>query len=93
MHADQPPDLARRIVEELAGTMPPTTDLADITDDQLAAVGLLAIQRRRDDKDVIGKIAAEYHQNRKKPWREIADLLAVESHVTLYRWAKPFLGA
>jgi hypothetical protein len=91
MHADQP-DLAR-IVDELAGTMPSTTNLADITDDQLATVGQLAIQRRRDDKAVIGKIAAEYHENRSKTWREIADLLTVESHVTLYRWAKPFLDA
>jgi hypothetical protein len=91
MHHDQP-DLAR-IIDELAGTMPATTDLADLGDAQLAAVGQLAIQRRQDDKDVIGKIAAEYHKNRSKTWREIADLLTVGSHVTLYRWAKPFLGA
>ncbi len=68
----------------------PATDLADITDDQLAAVGQLAIQRRRDDKVVIGKIAAEYAQHRGKPWRDIADMLGMP-YVTIYRWAKPFL--
>jgi hypothetical protein len=91
MHADQPPDLARRIVEELAGTMP-TTDLADITDDQLAAVGQLAIQRRRDDKTVIGKIAAEYAQHRNKTYRDIANMLGLP-YATVFRWAQPFLGS
>jgi hypothetical protein len=91
MHADQP-DLARRIVDELAGTMPATTPLAAITDDQLTAVGQNAVQRRKDDQTVIGKIAAEYVQHRKKSWRETADMLGM-NHMTLYRWAKPFLGA
>jgi hypothetical protein len=91
MHADQP-DLARRIVDELAGTMPATTHLADITDDQLTAVGQLAVQRRKDDQTVIGQIAAEYVQHRKKSWRETADMFGM-NHMTLYRWAQPFRGS
>lgn len=69
----------------------PAADLADINDDQLAAVGQLAIQRRRDDKNVIGKIAAEYARHRGKPWRDIADMLGMP-YATVYRWAQPFLG-
>lgn len=89
MHADQP-DPAH-IVDQLAGAMPDATLLADLADDQLAAVGQIAVQRRRDDQEVIGRIAAEYHQNRGKSWREIAAALAMESHMTALRWAQPFL--
>jgi hypothetical protein len=85
--------LAHRIVDELAGDMPNATLLADLADDQLAQVGQIAAKRRQDDKDVIGRIAAEYHKHRAKTWREIADLLSMDSHVTVYRWAKPFLGS
>ena len=70
----------------------PATDLADIDDDQLAAVGQLAIQRRRDDKAVIGKIAAEYAERRNKSYRDIAEMLGLP-YVTVYRWAQPFLGS
>lgn len=92
MHHDQHA-VARRIVDELAGTMPATTTLADLPDDQLAEVGRIAAQRRQDDKAVIGRIAAEYHQNRAKTWREIAALLSMDSYATVYRWAQPFLGS
>lgn len=85
-------DLAH-IVDELAGDMSDAALLADLADDDLATVGRIAVQRRRDDQEVIGRIAAEYHQHRAKSWREIAAMLAMESHMTARRWAQPFLGS
>jgi hypothetical protein len=92
MHDDQP-DLAR-IVDELAGDMPDATALlADITNDELAAAGQIAIQRRLDDKAVVGQIAAAlYMRLGKKSWRDAADMLGMP-HMTIYRWAQPFLGS
>lgn len=81
------------IVDKLAGGDVASTLLDDLTDDQLAAVGRIAVQRRRDDQEVIGRIAAEYHRHRGKSWREIAAELAMESHMTARRWAGPFLPA
>lgn len=92
MHHGQP-DLAH-IVDELAGDMPDATALlADITNDQLAAAGQIAIQRRLDDKAVVGQIAAAlYIRLGKKSWRDAADMLGMP-HMTIYRWAQPFLGS
>lgn len=70
--------------------MAPTL-LAELPDEQLAAVGRIAVQRRDADQDVAGQVAAEFNCNRGKAWREIADLLGQESHATLYRWAQPFM--
>lgn len=69
------------------------TQLAELPDDQLAAVGRIAAQRRETDQDVVGQVAAEFNQNRGRPWREIAALLEQESHATIYRWARPFLAS
>lgn len=91
------PDPAR-ILNALAGDMPDADLLADLTDDQLADVGRIALQRRRDalqnsqdNVTVVGRIGAEYLR-RKKDWREAAEMLDMP-HMTLYRWAQPFLGS
>ncbi len=77
------------IADELAGgDMAAATLLNDLPDDQLAAVGRIAVQRREDDQTVVGRVAVEFSQNRGKTWREIAALLGQESHMTVYRWAK-----
>lgn len=68
-----------------------STQLAELPDDQLAAVGRIATQRRGNDQDVIGQVAAEFNANRGKTWREIADLLGQKSHGTVYRWAQPYM--
>lgn len=83
-------DLAR-IVDQLAGGDMAPTLLAELPDDQLAAVGRIAAQRRDEDQDVVGRVGAEFNRNRGKTWREIADLLGQESHATVYRWAQPHL--
>jgi hypothetical protein len=79
------------IVDQLAGGDMASTLLADLPDDQLAAVGRIALQRRSDDLGVIGQVAAEFNRNRGKPWREIAILFGQESHMTIYRLAQPFI--
>lgn len=65
--------------------------LADLSDDQLAAVGREALQRRGDGPGVIGEIAALLNQSHGKSWRAIAELFGQKSHMTIYRWARPYL--
>lgn len=68
-----------------------STLLAELPDDQLAAVGRIVVQRRSDDQAVIGQVGAEFNRRRGRTWREIADLLGQDSHATVYRWAQPYV--
>jgi hypothetical protein len=80
-------DLAR-IVDQLAGGDMAPTLLAELSDDQLATVGRIAAQRRSEDQQVIIQVGVEFKKNRAKTWREIAELLGLESHGTVYRWVQ-----
>lgn len=67
------------------------TQLADLSDDQLATIGRKALQRRGGDPGVIGEIAALLNQGHGKSWRAIAELFGQKSHMTIYRWAQPYV--
>jgi hypothetical protein len=90
MQADQP-NLAA-IVDNLAGDMPDAALLEDLADDQLAAVGRIALQHHRNVESIVGPVAAAlYKRHDETTWRDVGDILNL-NHMTAYRWAKPFLG-
>jgi hypothetical protein len=90
MPLDQPNLTA--IVDNLAGDMPDAELLEDLADDQLAAVGRIALQHHRNVESVVGPVAALLYKRRDETtWRDVGDILDL-NHMTAYRWAKPFLG-